>query len=531
MENENDKNYLDERKKSDENNPPNLDPENEIESGPKRELLDSSDDTEELKNESNEVLDMMEKKKRKDMTIPIILVVVFLIIATVVGLYLLKDKDVPIIGEGAGPQQKILNSSMIAMSDVESYSFEGDFNLDFTKDDEEGFSLAMEFDGQADESDADNIKGSFNAKPEIAIATEGGSEDISFDFSMKSFGKIGEETAYLKLNDFDLGMAGMIFGEMIVPYKDKWYSLNMKELRKESGSPLENSDLDFEKMIEEIKDLLKKYEMIQFQKDLGDTKINDQEVYHYQVGIDSEAALDFYVELLKTSPFLASEITNNELENIETELEENREEILVVLNEILTNVEIEVWIGKENKMIYRIAMSGKFDEEFMKRMEEKMEKIEEDKYSSSDIYNKLLFTNVAMADWTTPPSSSPSSVPISYKSQPFDMSFDVSITMSNFNQPISISRPEKSEDLMKVLEEAMAGFMNVGINPSTVSINPNNDSDQDGLNDEMETIYGTDPNNPDTDGDGFSDGNEVSRGYDPLLPGEAKLDYDRLFKY
>ena len=44
------------------------------------------------------------------------------------------------------------------------------------------------------------------------------------------------------------------------------------------------------------------------------------------------------------------------------------------------------------------------------------------------------------------------------------------------------------------------------------------DSDQDGLTDEEEKGYGTDPNNKDSDGDGYSDGAEVFGGYDPLKP-------------
>lgn len=44
------------------------------------------------------------------------------------------------------------------------------------------------------------------------------------------------------------------------------------------------------------------------------------------------------------------------------------------------------------------------------------------------------------------------------------------------------------------------------------------DSDQDGLSDEEEKNYGTDPNNVDTDGDGYSDGAEIKSGYDPLKP-------------
>jgi hypothetical protein len=44
------------------------------------------------------------------------------------------------------------------------------------------------------------------------------------------------------------------------------------------------------------------------------------------------------------------------------------------------------------------------------------------------------------------------------------------------------------------------------------------DSDQDGLSNAEEKIYGTDPNKADTDGDGYTDGAEVKSGYDPLKP-------------
>ncbi len=47
------------------------------------------------------------------------------------------------------------------------------------------------------------------------------------------------------------------------------------------------------------------------------------------------------------------------------------------------------------------------------------------------------------------------------------------------------------------------------------------DRDQDGLSDDDESLYGTDPDHPDTDGDGYFDGHEVWNGRDPLYP-----DYD-----
>lgn len=42
------------------------------------------------------------------------------------------------------------------------------------------------------------------------------------------------------------------------------------------------------------------------------------------------------------------------------------------------------------------------------------------------------------------------------------------------------------------------------------------DSDQDGLSNDEERLYGTNPNESDSDGDGYSDGAEVRSGYNPL---------------
>lgn len=44
------------------------------------------------------------------------------------------------------------------------------------------------------------------------------------------------------------------------------------------------------------------------------------------------------------------------------------------------------------------------------------------------------------------------------------------------------------------------------------------DPDGDGLSNEEEKVYGTDPNVADTDNDGYSDGVEIKSGYDPLKP-------------
>lgn len=54
------------------------------------------------------------------------------------------------------------------------------------------------------------------------------------------------------------------------------------------------------------------------------------------------------------------------------------------------------------------------------------------------------------------------------------------------------------------------------------------DSDNDGLTDVEEVIFGTAPTNADTDGDGYKDGVEVANGYSPNKAGDVKI-YDSPF--
>jgi len=61
----------------------------------------------------------------------------------------------------------------------------------------------------------------------------------------------------------------------------------------------------------------------------------------------------------------------------------------------------------------------------------------------------------------------------------------------------------------------------LAIEATNTAASLNIDSDNDGLPDWKEALYGTDPHNPDTDGDGTTDGDEVAQGRDPLKPNTA----------
>lgn len=510
MENENDKNYLERRKDSSKNNILDIDSKNEIKSGPKKELLGSSGDTKEPENGNNEIVDMIEKKKNKDMTIPIVLGVILLIAIVVIGfLFLNNNKEEKPEAVEEIFQQKILNSSVKAMDDIETYSFDGKVRANISSelgdlgDAELVFDIAMA--GKMDQSDINNPKADCNLKMNVDVLTEGGSQELSVDFDAMSF---GQKKAYYRLNDYDLGAIEMKIGLEFSKYKGKWYLLDIDEMESMEGM----EDLSFSSGmydLTKIKDIYSKYNILKFEEDLGDSCLGGYDAsfsaiefdgtgcidtYHYQAKLDSKAIISLYLEILKE---MEKEDESKSLDEVISEIEEGVEKYNYVINEVVNNINIEVWIGKSDNFIYRTKLSGKFDEEFVKMIEDEMIKkgdiMEEDRIDGLEKKDILI-------------------------------DLDIDVSMSDFNEPVEINEPESAENLMKVFEE-IAGRYLLG----TLAL-ANGDSDKDNLSDEMEVLYGTDPNNPDTDGDGHSDGDEVAGGYDPLLPGETKLDYDRLFK-
>lgn len=66
-------------------------------------------------------------------------------------------------------------------------------------------------------------------------------------------------------------------------------------------------------------------------------------------------------------------------------------------------------------------------------------------------------------------------------------------------------------------------------NPPVLQAAP--DSDGDGLTDDEEVIYKTNPQNPDTDADNFIDGNEVFKLYSPIAGGVAQIADSGLVKF
>ena len=422
-------------------------------------------------------------RKNKSYTMPLIFGIIILIIIGIVAAYFLLNT------QKESPQQ-IIKSAMQSMQEVKTYNYNGIIELDVeNKENLEGFNFDMELSGKTDQTNINNIKSSSNLKTVIDIFMEGGTQEFSFDLDTMQF---GQQMTYIKLNDFDLGAIGMMMGLEINSLKEKWYELDLEELEKlgsassDSMSGMDMKTYDMNKIME----LYNKYDLLEFQEDLGDVKLGTVDTYHYKVSLDGIALVNFYVDILKE---MAEEQEFNETLG---QIEDDIKKYDYIISDVTDSIDVEVWIGKEDKFIYKIKMNGRFNKEFIEILENKM--IAKEDLSGDEF-----------AQETT---------------DDFDITFNVNINMDNFNGPVIINEPRETENLMKILEEMLGGFFGTGVTETEL------DTDADGLPDYIEDLYGTDPNNPDTDGDGYKDGEEVENGYDPLIPGNAKIDYDKLLE-
>lgn len=430
-----------------------------------------------------------------------------LAIGTIIFYFLSKQEP----ARKAETPQQIIKSSLEATSKAKTYIFDGNMKIDalikpkLTNDYQSSypqkdlsFVYNIKMSGKTDRTDINNPKTSGNLKLDMDFSGEGGSQKFYFDLDMVS---IGQKAAYYKLNDYDLGIMGMMIEPQISQYKGKWYMLDMEKMKKSaSDNSMYNSfgmgDYDMNK----IKKLYEKYELMKFQKDFGDTKLGGVDVYHYQLKLDGVAIANFYIDLLKEMRTGSeSEMSQKSFEEMLQDFKDGIEKYKDLIDKVVSNINIEVWIGKNDRFMYKVKVDGKFDKKFLEMIEE-------------EIVAKEEFMNPEMLKDGGP-------------SKSIDETIIGFFNMSDFNKPVSIEEPKEAESLLKVLEEISRG----SLSPYRDTIVPGSDFDNDGLTDDMEKFYGTDKNNPDTDGDGHKDGDEVNRGYDPKAAGGAKLDYNELF--
>lgn len=238
--------------------------------------------------------------------------------------------------------------------------------------------------------------------------------------------------------------------------------------------------------------LLTGYDLFEFEKDLGDDKVGETETYHYQVKLDSAEAFDLALELLRKVMEAQGEA---EAKSFAEELDAKAEEIRKredLLDFVLSEVDTEIWIGKNDNLIYRLKAESTFNSRFLSSYAKKKAALEEKSEEE---------TEEAAGEES--------------------LRFSLDYAFSDFDTA-TVRKPENARDL----DKALVVLEYQGTKEKTKN---DPDKDGDGLSDKLEVLYGSAANKADTDRDGYSDGDEVWNGYDPLAAGSARLDYAKIY--
>jgi len=249
--------------------------------------------------------------------------------------------------------------------------------------------------------------------------------------------------------------------------KNQWMKIDIEAAKKQIGSDKvqeeiakaqSKQDLTPEQTAK-LKTAFEQAKIFEITEKLAGEKIEGVNTYHYKYIINKDEFKKFFIN--------ANQIVNGKALT---------EQELTAFDESFQTMESpggEIWIGKKDFLPYRITLNSVIKET--------------DKSKTS---GKVNYT----------------------------------VSFKNFNQPVQIEVPASVKTPEEVFGGLFGGLLTPKPNIASSSVNQldiNQDTDNDGLTDQEEIIYGTDSNNPDTDGDGFKDGDEVKSGYNPN--GEGKL--------
>jgi len=229
--------------------------------------------------------------------------------------------------------------------------------------------------------------------------------------------RLVDSITYFKINTVPIVLtAGLTtVGIDLNDWINKWFRFNSKELGMSIIKTL--SDEEKVNMEQEVMQLLSDYPIAKVANKLSDEKIQGENTYHYLLSLDKENLKQFSVGLL--------EIINNyyKIDDLMNMPEADKQEVSDGIDEFFEatgGIDFEIWIGKKDKLIYKVAGQKSFDLSDIKEME-----------AGEGI-----------------------------------MSLDFDMSFSKFNEPVEILAPEDYQSIIEMLmpfiQMFMGGEMNMG---------------------------------------------------------------------
>lgn len=248
---------------------------------------------------------------------------------------------------------------------------------------------------------------------------------------------------------------------------NQWVKVDLAALAKKYGGNLKTAESELtDQQLNQLGETLKNTKIFTMKERLASEKINGQSTFHYKFGIEKEGIKKILTEAAKSTDSYSSIY----LESVDDMLAEYK------------IPDGEIWIGKKDYYPYRIKFSSPLESMLSKN-------------TKSSSGSKVTGTA------------------------------SMTVNFSNFNEPINLTPPKNYKDLETITNEfskALYGDKATIDGATDEAVDLSADADGDGLTNDEEDYYQTDPNKADTDGDGYPDGQEVDNGYNPN--GSGKLE-------
>lgn len=263
------------------------------------------------------------------------------------------------------------------------------------------------------------------------------------------------------------------------PYQGQWYSYKMQDfagdLAEIQGQPVVNQNANISPaQIETLKNIFQENKFLTVKERLPDEIIDGQNCYHYSLLIEKENFKAFVRDVYGVLTDLTATVKASDIEAFLGQTDK--------LADGFNANQTEIYIGQNDGYPHKLSFKGAFGQ----------------KEEGKSVFETL------------------------------DVS--LSLIISRINETYMVEVPGKSKTLDSLWQELTKNSdLNLNLNTNqaqndTEIVSLAKDTDNDGLTDMEEIIYGTNKDNPDTDGDGHLDGAEVENGYNPA--GAGKLDSD-----
>ena len=381
--------------------------------------------------------------------------------------------------------EKVMAKMLNNISTVKSVEYSGDLKIEIDENFAKIYNLHALSTDVATSNDPNGLKINFSGvadynninKPQGRFLVNFSSSDQTVTAANISLETLAKDSVfYLKVNSFpETGITD------INSLKNQWIKFSLDSFKEQIGAAkiseiASSSSLTLDQA-KKIKNIFRENKIFSVAEELARENVSGLDSFHYKLNIDK-------IALQKAIESSYEVVTYKKLSDSE-KADLNKE----IANSEISNLEI--WISKIDYLPIKLAFN-----------------------------NKIKLANGS-------PVAKMNSI----------------LSFKNFNKPLVLKLPETSLDIKELIAkvtsaisadnnkgEAVATSTDVNILtpenlPNGISVASSSpvslDSDNDGLTDEQELIYGTDKNNSDTDGDGFLDGAEVKNGYNPN--GSGKL--------